>query len=332
MALIFQARGTQLDAYYSTFASNHGKTGTGTAPAVQADGSAGIFGGSYLAMASSTVMRGLLYPGYSNTPSGQTFSIRIRIIPRASGNPAAIWSLCAWGGLSGNWLNGVDFMILTTGVLRLRHMSNNQTLTNIDTVSTVTLTSGTPTDLMVAWDGTTSANAVKFSQDGVQVGAITAGAVLPTADLNMRQGISVGQSPASAVSNYDLNELSIYDTAESHTYATRTTFDTATNSEGFVTAANVKTGTAFPYTNASRTGTYDGSDRWTSPQTAELLTGIQLKSNSTSLNLTGTLSIPSAASNASAVWDKATSSHTTSGSFGALMQKLLTVSKFLGFK
>lgn len=35
---------------------------------------------------------------------------------------------------------------------------------------------------------------------------------------------------------------------------------------------------------------------------------------------------------AEAVWDEMTSAHVTDGTYGALMKKLLTVSKFLGLK
>ncbi len=52
--------------------------------------------------------------------------------------------------------------------------------------------------------------------------------------------------------------------------------------------ANVKFGVTFGALSAL-TGTYDGSDRWTAPSAGDLRLGIQLKNNSTSLNLTGTM-------------------------------------------
>ncbi len=55
-----------------------------------------------------------------------------------------------------------------------------------------------------------------------------------------------------------------------------------------VATAAAKIGTTFGASGAL-TGTYDGSDRWTSPLASELLSGVMLKSNSTSNNLTGTL-------------------------------------------
>lgn len=61
--------------------------------------------------------------------------------------------------------------------------------------------------------------------------------------------------------------------------------DATTGTYVGVTAGEVKTGTSF---GVGLTGTYDGSDRWTCPIAGQLTTGVQLKCNSTSLNLTGT--------------------------------------------
>ena len=106
------------------------------------------------------------------------------------------------------------------------------------------------------------------------------------------------------------------------------------------------------------TGTYDGSDRWTDPGDDNVEFGIAYKANSTSNNKTGTFVVPTeaqveegvlfggdgtefegsfsggvtAAEIADAVWDEVMSGHTTSGTFGAFVQKLLTVAKFLGLK
>lgn len=49
---------------------------------------------------------------------------------------------------------------------------------------------------------------------------------------------------------------------------------------------------------------------------------------------TGTLSLdfPTAAQIAARVWEETTVGHTTSGTYGFLVKKLLTVAKFLGLK
>lgn len=136
------------------------------------------------------------------------------------------------------------------------------------------------------------------------------------------------------------------------------------------TVGNVKTGVTFD--GATKTGTYDGSDRWTDPTEALVHLGTTYKANSTSLNKTGTLDIatpsqiadavwdevqsghttagtfgkyldaqvstvgggsaPTAADIADAVWDEATSGHTDSTKFGGLIRKLLTLAQYLGLK
>lgn len=332
MAVIFQVRGTSLTAYYARFAASYGLTGTGTAVALVSDNSAGIFGGSYIDMNSPSVVRGIGYPGFTNTPSGQTFAILMRVIPRYTGNPASNNTYFCWGGITGSLVNSVEISHLTTGKLRLRYTNNAQTAFSVDTTISFAPVSGTPVDLMLSWDGSTTANAIKWSVDGVELETRTAGTALPTADQNLRTHISIGAGPTSAISDFELNELVIFDTAESHTYTARTDFYTATNFEGMASAAQVKTGEVVAYTTGTRTGTYDGSDRYTDPGVSLVLSPTAYKFNSTTNNRTGTLIAPTAADIADAVWDEATSGHTTAGTFGALVQKLLTVAKFLGLK
>ena len=121
--------------------------------------------------------------------------------------------------------------------------------------------------------------------------------------------------------------------------------------------ASVKTGVGYSFAGSALTGTYDGSDRWTDPGEANVRLSTAYKANSTSNNKTGTLDLPveadvklgvvydnttktgtyaasspTAAEIADAVWDEATAGHVSAGSFGAFVQKLLTVAKFLGLK
>lgn len=139
-----------------------------------------------------------------------------------------------------------------------------------------------------------------------------------------------------------------------------TTFDNATKTGNVTipTTGQVKIGITYNSL-LSSTGTYDGSDRWTDPGASNVLLGIAYKANSTSNNQTGTLestdpgvgtvingvtykinsvsktgtfTTPTSAAIASAVWDETLSSHTTSGTFGWLIKKLLTTAKFLGLK
>lgn len=95
-------------------------------------------------------------------------------------------------------------------------------------------------------------------------------------------------------------------------------------------ASNVKIGIV--YDSAASTGTYDGTDRHTSPVESDVRLNVVWKSNSLTNNKTGTMISPTAVENATAVWDRATASHTTAGSFGVFVKKLLSVAKFLGLK
>lgn len=89
-------------------------------------------------------------------------------------------------------------------------------------------------------------------------------------------------------------------------------FNGALETGTYVAAANtnVKTGVAF---GVADTGTYDGSDRWSDPGIATVLSGQAYKANSTSNNRTGTLDI------AASVWNALKASYVTAGSFGKLL-------------
>lgn len=76
-------------------------------------------------------------------------------------------------------------------------------------------------------------------------------------------------------------------------YKANSTTNNKTGTLDLPSTTDVKTGVT--YDGVSKTGSYDGSDRWTSPSAGDLRSGTQLKSNSTSLNLTGTLTVPSLA-------------------------------------
>lgn len=56
--------------------------------------------------------------------------------------------------------------------------------------------------------------------------------------------------------------------------------------------ANVKTGVGYTFEDASKTGTYDGSDRWTDPGVTNVRLSTAYKANSTTNNRTGTVRVP----------------------------------------
>lgn len=149
-----------------------------------------------------------------------------------------------------------------------------------------------------------------------------------------------------------------------------TSFDTSsTGTLDLPATSAVKTGVTFD--GSSKTGTYDGSDRWTDPGDTNVKLGITYKANSTSANKTGLYAAaegPTASEIAAAVWDELAAGHadtgsfgelvasidggaavdpdtiaaavwnaetadfTTASTFGTLIKKLLTVGKFLGLK
>lgn len=116
------------------------------------------------------------------------------------------------------------------------------------------------------------------------------------------------------------------------------------------TTAQVKTGVIYDDAD-SLTGTYDGSDRWTDPGDDNVRLATAYKANSTTNNktgrvtvptaivvlsgfafetdaaTTGTLSSPTAAQVADAVWDEAISGHVTAGTFGEEVAKEDTLVK-----
>lgn len=297
MAIIFQVRGTALDAYYARFAKSAGLVygGSTVAPAVTALTSSGIFGNSYIAKRNNLGnQRGLIYPGFSNTWSGAPFTILLRIIPRWTGAPGTLMTLCTIGGYSGSGLAKIECSILTSGAFRLRMSDRNQgTLTLNDTSGTYTsYVSGTPVDIMMSWDGTTGANAVKWSVEGTEVGTVTAGQASVQAGALLRTGIQIGCGGVdSNHADWDLNEFVIWDSAESHTYSPRSDFYTPPSTgEGKAVESMVKTGQTYYDLDVftSKTGTYDGSDRWTDPGESSVKTGTAYKANSTSNNKTGT--------------------------------------------
>ena len=86
----------------------------------------------------------------------------------------------------------------------------------------------------------------------------------------------------------------------------------------------------YPYAWNSLTNNRTGTLESTDPGQNLVVSGITYKINS--VNKTGTFTVPTASAVASAVWEESMSSHTTSGTFGWFVKKLLTVAKFIGLK
>lgn len=151
----------------------------------------------------------------------------------------------------------------TTGTLAVPVAANVRYGTSVDATTgtariptAADVRSGTLTD---ATTGTLIVPVASSVRLGVSVDATTGTAVIPGAP-DVRLGVSV---------------------------------DATTGTLDLPAEASVKTGVQFD--GASKTGTYDGSDRHTDPGVANVRLGTTYKSNSTGANRTGTAAIPTAA-------------------------------------
>jgi hypothetical protein len=255
MAITLAIQGTQLNAVYSKFANVANLVGP-TPPSLVASGAAGIFGGSYISMNSAS-LKGVMYPGYANLPTASVFSVLLRIIPRYSGTPATnqvLWSMNSIGSL------GPHQIELThnsgTGFFGVRMAANGGSAIAFSSGVAFVPVSGTPVDIMVAWDGTTLTGGLKFGVDGVQLAAVNMTApFVGMASGSNRAVFSIGQGISTIISAFDLNECVVYDTAENHVYSVRTGFVSVSAAEGFPPVGSVRSGLAYYYFVTPSTGT-----------------------------------------------------------------------------
>ncbi len=186
-----------------------------------------VFGSKYLSKASTSVVRAPLWPGFTNTPSGSAFAAIVRIVPRWTGTPPTVDLLVISGSATSPFAT-LDLIILATGAFRLRYADGdgNVSVTSTSTAATYTgYVSGTAVDIMCSWDGTTNAGAVKWSVEGTEIGTSTAPSAFFTGLQNVRSSIVCGGGGvSSAFANFDINEIVIFDNAQSDVYTPRTGF------------------------------------------------------------------------------------------------------------
>lgn len=331
-AVTFQVRGTQLNAYYSTAGAWHRTTrDSGSAiPALTSSGDPSVFGGSSIDLNSASGTRAIIWPGFSNWTQAVPVAVMVRIVPTFAGCPPSNQNIFfagnpssgTQGGLYINWNSDCTLSFVGLG-------EYGNTLIHGTTVASSNGAVGIGKDFMLSWDGVTITNGVSISVDGALLQQFDAVAAVSDYAPNRANSpviqISVGSGPGSSgVSNFALNELVVFDNAQSAVYAARTTFFTAsaldaTSSQdpgvpsvnlgtGYViagvaltgtkttpTAGQVKIGVTFG-ASLALTGTYTGSDRWTCPSASDLRSGASaLKCDSTSTNLSGSLVVPSLA-------------------------------------
>lgn len=314
-AVTFALRGNSLTPRYAAggkaSANYLSNVYASTPAAVENFGHASVFGGQAINLIGLSDTRSLLFNSYGNWITGSNvFSALFRIVPNWTGNPAGLRRIVRIGQAnSPAWAGGLLLEIQTDGKLFAvaRDASDKGTLLfSFTTASALSFTSGTATDIMIVSDGAR----VYLSQDGVEIhdAALTSTA----AQLGALVGGAIWLGPYPWDGSY--NEVVIWNTAEPHEYAARTDFISVADFDGTSATdpgiANVRSGTTYTIAGASLTGTaaipaaadvkigvsvgaatglYDGSDRWTCPLAGQLSNGTQLKCNSTSLNLTGTL-------------------------------------------
>lgn len=325
--LLFQVRGTQLDAYVTqsikTWAQD---AANGQVPSVVADASAGVFGGSKLDVRSLSGPKALQYVGLDNLPygsgaAGGAFTLLIRVIPTYTGNPPTVQTYGMAGPSAGATANqGFWFRHNTNGTLNFSYRSTSQSAhIDLNTTATLALVSGQATDIWVTWDGTNTAGSVKFyyAHNGnapTLLEAANPSSVFGTRQRYASNPIIIGTGVFGS-SNYYLNEFALWSGVfDLVALGARTSFISATAFEGMSYSdpgvANVRSGTAYTYAGSSQTGTltvpslantktgvagdggtgtYDGSDRWTALDESVVARGQEYKSNSTTNNKTGTL-------------------------------------------
>lgn len=195
-----------------------------------------------------------MWPGYTNTPSTSTFSMRIRIIPRYTGFPAAAQVLFGMGGPGTASPFAIELSHLTSGDLRIRVHTGTGAATNYSSTATVSPVSGTAMDIMIVVDGV--AETLKSSIDGVELhsGTVTT-AQAAFNDQSLRPLIYTGLGIGGANGLFDIVNLEIWDTEENHVYS-RSGYDATPAYEGFPIESDVRDNTTYGYIDEVRTGTF----------------------------------------------------------------------------
>lgn len=271
MAVKFQVRGTSITANYAAaWAAGVNFASNGLTATVVANAAAGVFGGSVIDMHNAgSGSRFLAYTGADNMPVGSAaFSILMRIVPLFSGNPTSGQNLVQCGTIQGSYAGGIVLGISTGGLLQILMEDEKAGLAVNTTFATpLTFVNGTPLDILVTWDGTTTAGAVKAftAQNGAVMTSLGTTTSALVGSVRTRQGnpsIILGYDSLSTTVTYTLNEFVIFDTVVlPSTFDSRTNFVTVPQNgfEGYVSVdpgiANVRAGTGYEINGASLTGT-----------------------------------------------------------------------------
>ena len=315
MAIVFAVNARDATSNYAARYSTSGGNGYSYGT-VSRDSDAGAISGYNFNLASGgAAIRGIIWPGFQNTPATRTWSVLVRLKPNYSGTPGTAVGMIRIGSVPGgsSGLGSMAFHHNTSGnIVCLVNDESCNNLGSLTVKSAWSPTSGTWYDIVVTWDGTNGTGSLKGFVDAVAGATATPSGSWPVSkNQYLCTDINLGNSANVSGSNYYFDEVVIWDsvidptanqTLESGSAklngASRSSLVSVTaQSSGYTDpgVANVKTGTTYLFGGSTNTGTYDGSDRWTDPGESNVRNGTAYKANSTSNNKTGNVVVPSTA-------------------------------------
>lgn len=269
MALKFQLRGTSKTAWHAA-ALQAGSVLNGAESQTPVVSSAipGVFGGSLIDMRNALP---LAYIGADNWAVGtRAFTVLLRIVPTWSGTPANSQGMFYVGpaNLINEPYDGLRWQLANYGVTLVRiNDVNGTTIYNDQLYNTFpTFTANVPTDLWLAWDGTSNPIELWQGLNGQVPIKLCSNSPYTTAAAtrvrNVATSLIVGRSDVndSSTTDYYLNELVIWDQYMNPTsFGARSSFISASQLEGYdysdPGAGNVAAGVSYQYAGLTELGT-----------------------------------------------------------------------------
>lgn len=309
MGVTFAVRGTQLNAWKSSNGAQwRSKRDSGAAlPALLASAHPSVFGGSVIDILDAARTRSIIWPAWNNWSRNAAFAVLVRVVPNFTGFPPDNEAVITLSDPNNSYFGGLSIRWNSDGTLSINGKSEfGSNVIAFDTVATVAGVTGVAMDIMVSWDGVTTTSGVKVGVDGVQIEARNAAA--SWADYSSDRGtcpivaVECGSGPASSlVANFRINEVVLFDNAESVTYTPRTTFwpvsaldatqstdpgeANVRTAQSYVIAGVTKTGTLTPVTNTFTQASLIGqAPPGTSAVVLELTQGDSITLNLKALN------------------------------------------------
>lgn len=288
-----------LTAWVSNNGSFYGelyKTGTQTPPALATPGGlTGVFGGGQVIdVSSSSMVRSLVYTGLNNAgPPNPGISVIARIVPRWSGNPAAVSNIFGLGGFQAVNFSALELSITTAGKIELIYYDNVGSQVLNDTTITPSFTQNVATDIQLSWDGTSGSNKMVISQDGAVIGSLSVPAGYGILDglwtAAQVLDIFIGGTVERPYSDMYLNEFAVADYAVPTTYSPRSGYLALANFDAFASTdpgiSNVLSGATYEINGVALTGTLVSTD----PGVSNVLSGTSYEINN--VPKTGTLAL-----------------------------------------